>query len=403
MNKKNVEDILARREILLLLLILIGFTSCVPDNNLGSDTIDINTLDPNNGTNSNSTSMVELGRQLFWDPVLSGGMDVACVSCHHPDFAYADGRALPIGVGGQGLGPQRIDAVNDNIGLVGRNSPTILNTAFNGLDENGNFNPVTAPMFWDNRAQSLESQAIQPLLSFEEMRGHAFDETVAIDSIVARLEAIPEYVLNFNNVFGNNSSINSDNIGTAIAAFERTILATDSPFDRFQAGDNSALTNAQIRGMNTFQRVGCEDCHSGSMFSDFELHTIGVPDSPLLNETDSGANGNYEFRTPTLRNLPQTGPYFHNGVAGSLEETIRFYITARNFANNNGNGGPENLKINPNVNRNQLDNDIRNLGPINNNNVQDIIQFLHALNDTNFDKIIPTSVPSGLNPGGNIN
>ena len=246
------------------------------------------------------------------------------------------------------------------------------------------------------------------LHSFEEMRGHAYDEDVTLDSVVARLQAIPEYNTLFTNAFGTNNSINSNNIGRAIAAFERTIIATDSPFDRFQAGDQNAMSQAAIRGMDVFNDVGCDDCHSGPMFSDFELHTLGVPDHPLLGETDAGANGEYAFRTPTLRNLGETGPYFHNGVGQNLEQTIRFYITARNFARNNGggggngNGGPGGLDVNPNVDRNDIDNDIRNLGNFNNNDIDDLVAFINALDDPNFDRTIPNRVPSGLNPGGNI-
>lgn len=388
--------------------------SCQKDDNSNSNITDINEIDPNgNGNNLpggtvNNNSMVTLGRLLFWDPILSGEKDIACATCHHPDFGYSDGRALPIGVGGQGLGPNRIDVVNDDIGLVGRNSPTIINTNFNGISANGNFDPAQAPMFWDNRLRSLEAQALGPLLSFEEMRGHAFGESVALDSIVLRLQNIGQYNTLFTNAFGVNNSINAENIGIAIAAFERTILATNSPFDEFQAGNQNAMTQAQIRGMNRFQDIGCDDCHSGPMFSDFELHVVGVPDHDLLATSDSGANGTYAFRTPTLRNLNETGPYFHNGVGRNLQQTIQFYITARNFArgNNGGGGGPGGgnggLNVNPNVDRNDIDNEVRNLQNFNNNDIQDIIAFIQALDDPGFDRMIPASVPSGLHPGGNI-
>lgn len=358
-----------------------------------------------NGGEVNNNAMVVLGQLLFWDPILSGEKDVACATCHHPNFAYADGRALPIGVGGQGLGPARIDGVPDDIGIFGRNSPTIINTAFNGISPNGNINPATAPMFWDNRARSLETQALGPLLSFEEMRGHAFGPEVALDSIVARLQNNVQYNTLFADAFGNNNSISSDNIAAAIAAFERTIVATDSPFDRFQAGDQDALSQAQIRGLNRFQDIGCDDCHSGPMFSDFELHVVGVPDHNQLSRSDAGANGTYAFRTPTLRNLNMTGPYFHNGTGNTLQQTIQFYTTARNFArgNNGGGGGGQNgLAVNPNVNANDIANDVRNLQNFDNDDIQDIIAFIQALDDPNFDRTIPNAVPSGLNPGGNI-
>ncbi|MFK7773208.1 MAG: cytochrome-c peroxidase [Saprospiraceae bacterium] len=417
-------------QILFFVSLLFAFSSCQKDDATNTDTniTDINEVDPNgnngnngngNGNNTggtgtaNNNSMVTLGRLLFWDPILSGEKDVACATCHHPDFGYSDGRALPIGVGGEGLGPSRIDAVNDDIGIVRRNSPTIINTNFNGISTNGNFDPAQAPMFWDNRLRSLEAQALGPLLSFEEMRGHSFNENVTLDSIVNRLSNIGQYNTLFTAAFGTNNSITSTNIGAAIAAFERTIIATDSPFDQFQAGNQNALTQAQIRGMDRFQDIGCDDCHSGPMFSDFELHVVGVPDNNLLATSDAGANGTYSFRTPTLRNLNETGPYFHNGVGGNLQQTIQFYITARNFARGNGNGGGGGgnsggggngggLNVNPNVNQNDIDNDVRNLQNFNNNDIQDIIAFIQALDDPGFDRTIPATVPSGLNPGGNI-
>lgn len=398
-------------QIAIITTFLLVFASCQKDDNSNTsdnNIVDINQIDPNDNNGViNNNSMITLGRLLFWDPILSGEKDVACATCHHPDFGYSDGRQLPIGVGGVGLGPARVDGTNNDIGLVGRNSPTIINTNFNGISANGNFDPATAPMFWDNRTLSLEAQALGPLLSFEEMRGHAFGEAVALDSIVNRLQNIGQYNTLFTDAFGTNNSITSTNIGAAIAAFERTIIATDSPFDQFQAGNQNALTQAQIRGMDRFQEIGCNDCHSGPMFSDFELHVVGVPDNNMLADSDSGANGTYAFRTPTLRNLNETGPYFHNGVGGNLQQTIQFYITARNFARGiNGGGGPGGgnggLNVNPNIDRNDIDDEVQNLQNFNNNDIQDIIAFIQALDDPGFDRTIPGTVPSGLNPGGNI-
>ena len=377
-------------------------------NNDGGGAIDNNILDdrglPQNivspADNALTAAKVELGRLLFWDPVLSGEQDVSCATCHHPQFGYADGRALPIGVGGVGLGPARQDAVNDDIGLVPRNSPTIVNTAFNGIDNQGNVNPNQAPMFWDNRANGLEEQALLPLHSFEEMRGHAFSEEETLEVIVDRINAIAAYRNQFQQVFGGNNAVSAINIGNAIAASERSIVANNSPFDRYARGDENALTPQQIQGLNRFDAVGCDDCHSGAMFSDFDLHTLGVPDNPLLGFSDEGANGRYEFRTPSLRNLNTTGPYFHNGIADDLTDVLNFY---RRIQGNGGggNGGPGNLNINPNVNRNQIANDARNLR-LNNNDVQAIAAFLQSLNDESFDRQIPVSVPSGLPVGGNI-
>ncbi len=347
--------------------------------------------------NPSSEAKIALGRALFWDPILSGEKDIACATCHHPAFGYADGLDLSIGVGGVGLGPNR-RATDNSIPRVPRNSPTIVNTAFNGINNNGQVTPETAPMFWDNRARSLEEQALLPPQSFSEMRGHAYNEDVTVDSLVARLRQIASYRNLFNNAFGGNNAVNADNLARAISSFERSITANNSPFDRYARGDATALTAQELRGLQRFDAVGCDNCHSGPMFSDFQLHVLGVPDNRLLDESDSGANGTYGFRTPTLRNLPSTGPYFHNGVAGNLTTVLNFYQRVQNP--NGGGGGGGGLNINPNVNPNQLDNRLRQLR-LNRNDIQDIVAFLGALNDDSFDTRIPNQVPSGLRVGGN--
>ena len=161
-----------------------------------------------------SKAAVELGRLLFWDPVLSGNRDIACATCHHPDFAYADGRDLSLGTGSVGLGPVRSDVSGGRIPVVKRNAPTVLNTTYNGLDgrrgrrRNSDVatpeavNQATAPMLWDSRIRSLEAQALEPIKSREEMRGDAYSEASAIDTVVLRLRANPEYVTLFRGTFG---------------------------------------------------------------------------------------------------------------------------------------------------------------------------------------------------------
>ena len=283
----------------------------------------------------------ELGRLLFWDPILSGDKDVACATCHHPDFAYADGRELSLGAGSVGLGPSRTDLTGGVIPVVKRNSPTVLNTVFNGLDRRGrnrgdrrrrnrasNGTPVSvdqtrAPMFWDNRTWSLEAQALEPIKAFEEMRGSAYAEDVAIDSAVARLQAIPEYVALFQEAFGPGTSISADQLAGAIATFQRSLVAMNSPFDRFRAGDSTAMTAPQQRGLQQFNDAGCARCHRGLMFSDYNLRTEGVKENPQLSEPDEGA-GRFRFRTPSLRNVALTAPYMHNGMLATLADVLAF-------------------------------------------------------------------------------
>ena len=278
--------------------------------------------------NPSSPAKVELGRLLFWDPILSGDSDVACATCHHPDFGYAEPLDISIGVNGVGLGSLRRFNTENEIPFVARNSQSVLNSAFNGMDEGGNYDPENAAMFWDLRAGSLEEQALMPILTFEEMRGSQYAENEILDEVVSRLRNIPEYQALFSEVFESQSrseqAITSENIGKALAAFQRTLLATNSPYDRYIAGDSTAMTSQQIEGMRAFENVGCAACHSGPMFSDFQVHVLGVPDNAKLPESDQGLNQTYAFRTPSLRNLEYTAPYMHSGVFSSLRDVLRF-------------------------------------------------------------------------------
>lgn len=333
---------------------------------------------------------VELGRMLFWDPILSGEKDVSCATCHHPAFGYGDGRDLSIGVGGVGLGPNRRDASGGQIPVVGRNAPTVINTVYNGTTARGTVAQSEAPMFWDNRTRSLETQALGPPLSFEEMRGHAYEAGVALDSIEARLRDNREYRRLFEEVYGRRNAITAENVADAIAAFERTIIADDSPFDRYLAGDQQAISEQARRGFDRFNAVGCGTCHQGPMFSDYALHALGVPENPTRGSIDEGANGTFAFRTPTLRNITLTGPYFHNGTSRDLQGVMGFYLAAQN---------PNGPGTNPNVNNVDPLLTSMTLRP---EDVPDIIAFMESLEDNNFDKEVPRSVPSGLPVGGNI-
>ena len=344
----------------------------------------------NSTTATTSQALVVLGKALFWDPILSGSKDVACATCHHPNNAYTDGIDLSLGANAVGYGAARRFLLPNDVTRTKRNSPTILNTAYNGMDANGLFNPTTAPMFWDSRMASLEQQVTGPLTTFEEMRGHAYTEGITLDSLVARLNTIIEYQQLFQQAFGTQQSITTTNIGKALAAFERTLTATNSPYDRYQKGDKTAMTAAQIQGLQTFTNEGCAVCHSGTMFSDYQTHVLSVPDNAKLAVSDGGVNGTYAFRTPSLRNVSLTAPYMHSGVFQTLDQAVAFYDRI-------GDGNSQN----PHVSRQQLDGNLRRINLRNNEQAQ-IVAFLTALTDTNFDKSIPTSVPSKLNPGGNI-
>jgi cytochrome c peroxidase len=329
-----------------------------------------------------------LGKLLFYDPILSGDKTVACVTCHHPDFGYTDGLDLSIGVNGKGLGPKR-QFVSTAFSFTKRKCMTVINSAFIGADINGKFDSTKAPMFWDSRVNSLEEQALLPIVSDVEMRGNTYSEEAALDSVVNRLKNIPEYNSLFATVFGGIQPVSATNLSKAIAAFERSLTAMNSPFDRYQKGDFEALTDLEIRGMNAFRSDGCDRCHSGNMFSDYKLHTLSVPDNPKSKTSDAGENGKYAFRTPSLRNIRNTGPYMHSGVFKTLEEVIDFYRLIADEKSQN-----------PNVPASELDFFINSMGPP--GQKEAIVAFIKTLSDSNFDRVIPKSVPSKLSVGGNI-
>jgi cytochrome c peroxidase len=337
--------------------------------------------------NPTTPAKVELGRLLFWDPVLSGTGAVACATCHHPDFAYGDPLDLAIGVTGTGSGQHRRFA-GTGVPFVRRNSPPLVNVGFAGLDEFGRVDPSTAQMFWDQRAQSLEHQALFPMRAFEEMRGDASPEDRAVEAAVARVAAIPEYRALFAAAFGGVSPVDTDNVGRALASFQRTLVAVNTPFDRFMRGDVTAMTPAQRRGLDAFTDAGCVNCHRGAMLSDYKVHALGVPDNPKLRESDSGVHGTYGFRTPSLRNLARTAPYMHNGMLPSLDAVLDFYEAIE--------GGR--AALNPNLRPGHL---AFQLGELQiGNRRADILAFLGALNDDTYDRRKPARVPSGLDVGG---
>jgi len=280
--------------------------------------------------NPMTPSKVELGRKLFFDARLSSDGRISCSSCHDPKLAFTDGRAVAEGISGR---------------RGSRNSPTLLNAMFN------------TGQFWDGRADTLEDQAVQPLVNSLEMGNDSYDE------VVKRLRAIPEYAAEFQSVFG--SEVKIELIGKAIAAYERALVSGDSPLDRFVAGDQNAISESAKQGFALFRgKARCSRCHTFSdalpFFTDFNYHNTGVaanhPNFDKLSrqayaviETDKAREvidamakqeGGQElgrvlityqvfdigsYRTPSLRNIALTAPYFHNGSAKTLADVVKFY------------------------------------------------------------------------------
>lgn len=290
--------------------------------------------------NPMTAAKVELGRMLFFEVRLSADGTVSCASCHDPNRAFTDGRALAEGIGGRrGV----------------RNSPTLLNAMFS----NG--------QFWDGRAGTLEEQAKLPLVNPDEMGNRSYE------SVVDRLSSNPEYARQFKEVFGGPPTIGG--LAKAIAAYERTLISGDSPVDRYVAGEIDALSEPARRGLTLFRgKARCGVCHAFnqnfSAFATFPFFTDGnyrntgvamnfsgfnaMARKALAASRDESGKATLElsrheragelgrfifsgntldigaFRTPSLRNVALTAPYFHDGSAAALEDVVRFYVKGGN-------------------------------------------------------------------------
>jgi cytochrome c peroxidase len=243
----------------------------------------------------------ELGRLLYFDKRLSSDGTVSCASCHLIQCAYTDNEETSKGIEGR---------------LGTRNAPTIVNSAYLKL------------LFWDGRATSLEEQCKGPLSNPKEMT-LLDDIHEAHQECRERIMAIKGYRKLFDETFGCDKCT-IDDIAKAIATFERTVLSGNSPYDRYQAGNKSAMTPEQLDGFSVFKKAGCANCHFGPTFSDGRFINIGVgmddknPDlgryEITKNEKDWGA-----FKVPTLREISKTYPYMHDGSQNTLEEVIEYY------------------------------------------------------------------------------
>jgi len=319
---------------------------------------------PDNPTTPERT---ELGRLLFFDPIVSGENTQSCATCHHPDRGLSDGRVLSMGAGGEGIGTERTGGRDTR-----RNSPTIWNAAYNFR------------LFWDGRANDLEDQARGPITSDVEMNQNP-------DELVRELKAIPEYVNLFDRAFGGSdgSAVTFDNVTRAIGVFERSLVSRSSAFDRYAGGDAEALTPAQRRGLTLFRslKTRCFECHGFPTFANPDFKVIGVPPLPGKpedagrGEIAGGAPYRFAFKVPTLRNVAMTAPYMHNGRFRTLEEVIDFYSA--------GGGKGAGLDL-PN-----LDDKIRQF-TLTEQERSDLIDFLGALTDESALPEFPARVPSGL-------
>ncbi len=320
-----------------------------------------------------SKAKANLGRLLFYDPVLSGNKNISCATCHHPDHATGDGVSLSIGEGGAGLGPDRlpVSGVNQPEQRIGRNSPALFNVGareFKSFFHDGRLerdasreSGFRTPLEDDMVAGfdgPLAAQTMFPVLSGDEMAGHYDENEIAKavrqgliagpggawERIAQRIRRIPEYVQSFVGAFDNVETaddIRFTDIANAIAAFVALEWrADDSSFDRYLRGDESAMGPAASAGMTLFYgKANCSICHSGPLQTDHEFHAIAMPqlgpgrtarfeshqrDIGRMRVTGKSDDA-YRFRTPSLRNVELTAPYGHAGAYSSLEAVVRHH------------------------------------------------------------------------------
>jgi cytochrome c peroxidase len=284
-------------------------------------------------------SKMELGRVLFFEKALSLDSSISCASCHLPAFAFSDTQIFSKGVGGK-------------FGL--RNTPSVMNVKARDL------------FFYDGRAKDIFDQVHFPVEDQNEMN-------IDFNMLVQRLQASPRYLTFFKQLY--QSLPNRENIADAIAQFEMSLESSETPFDRFMNGDESALNASEQRGRELFlsDKTKCFDCHFGPDFTGDEFKNIGLFDGQFLN--DSGrftVTKNNEdvgkFKVPGLRNVGVTGPYMHNGQFKTLEEVVAFYSNIYEIV-----GNPVNL-------------DSTLIKPLNLSTQEqlDLVNFLKTLTDDQF-------------------
>jgi len=392
-------------------------------------------------------ALVELGRALFFDKILSGNENISCATCHHPSAATGDALPVSLGEGGFGLGENRSQGGGE---LIARNAPHVFNGGVAGVHT----------MFWDSRVRrdpksgdlttpepglngpdpalaavaaplnsALAAQAMFPVTSHEEMRGQpesneiadADDNAEVWALLMTRLGTVEQYRQLFAAAYpgADFESLTFGHAARAIAAFEReAFTALDSPVDRYMGGETTALSDSEKRGAILFcGKARCVDCHSGPLFSDFKHYATGTPQvGPGKNEPfeDLGlaletgdATDNYKFRTPPLRNVALTGPWMHDGAFTSLEAAVRHHLNAvDSLANYDASQLPplfaETVDNDPDRNlarTEAIDSMLASPIGLTNAEFADLMAFLHAMTDPsslNLAHTMPAEVPSGL-------
>jgi cytochrome c peroxidase len=247
--------------------------------------------------NKPTAERIALGHKLFFDPRMSGDGNMSCATCHNPAVGWSD--ALPTAKGVKSA-------------VLGRSSPTIFNTAYNGIQ------------MWDGRKKSLEDQAMGPMEANVEMN-------MDLAKLFQWLNGNEGYKAMFAKAYPG-AAIDAPTVSKAIAAYERTVISKNSPFDRWVKGDAKAMTVQQVDGFKLYNgKANCIACHSGSNFTDNGFHNVGLA-SFGTSEPDLGRYTQKPvkamkgaFKTPTLREVARTAPFFHDGSANTLMDVVEFY------------------------------------------------------------------------------
>lgn len=287
---------------------------------------------------------IELGKKLFFDPILSKDGTVSCASCHKPEHAFGDNKPVSLGIKGQ---------------KGERNTPTIFNTA------------ALKFLFWDGRAMSLEEQALGPIENPKEMGEE-------INNVINKLNNLPYYVIEFERVFGK-GDITKEKLASAIAEFERTLISKDSDYDHFVAGDKKALSKSAKHGYDLFfGKAMCVECHKGPDFTDGDFHNIGLPVTDDVGRSRISIKGKdtRKFKTPTLREVANSAPYFHAGQFETLEQVIAFY---------NAGGGEDSFK-----------DPLKKPLNLNEQEQKDLVAFLKSLSGRQPRILSPVPMPRAL-------
>ncbi|MDJ0749876.1 MAG: cytochrome c peroxidase [Woeseiaceae bacterium] len=312
-----------------------------------------------------SPEQIDLGRYLFFDPMLSADNTMSCASCHHPDLGFADGRTRSRGIGGV---------------EVTRAAPSLWNVAF------------LSSFFWDGRASSLEEQMLGPLYDAAEMGSSPA-------ALLEELRASDEYVRLFREAFPDDGGLPTlDMLYASITAFQTTLVSLNSRYDRYAHGFHDALSDNEKAGMNVFRSfvARCAECHTPPLFTNQQIAVIGVPDPDEV-PFDAGAQnvtGNPGlrggFKVPSLRNVARTPPYMHSGAFAELRDAAEFYTLGR------GHALPDEERERMTVHWHIWEPELSDA------ELDRLVDFLKTLTDESFKPDIPESVPSGLAPIGTL-